>query len=220
MITPTFKLENGESHTFEVDPERRHDSETPVLAFWTALEYQQCLNCPLSRDEYKNCPLAADLKEVFERFSKIQSWSGVEGQVETEARTYTKVTDVQTGLDALLGLIMATSGCPILGKFKTMARTHLPFSTQYESMPRSVGTYLLEQYFVMQDGKDADWELKGLIDFYEGIMGVNDNFADRVRTASEKDAGVNAIVQLASRAISMSYSIEEQLADYKREFLP
>lgn len=51
-------------------------------------------------------------------------------------------------------------------------------------------------------------------------MGVNDNFADRVRTASEKDAGVNAIVQLASRAISMSYSIEEQLADYKREFLP
>lgn len=76
-------------------------------------------------------------------------------------------------------------------------------------MPRSVGTYLLEQYFVMQDGKDADWELKGLIDFYEGIMGVNDNFADRVRTASEKDAGVNAIVQLASRANSMSYSIEE-----------
>ena len=136
--------------------------------------------CPLSTSKYNNCPPAADLTEVLERFSKILSWTHVEVYVDTKDRHFYKKTDAQSGLDALVGLIMATSGCPILGKFRTMARTHLPFSSLYETMSRSIGTYLLKQYFVMQDGGDPDWELKGLHDFYEEVSTVNHNFANRV----------------------------------------
>jgi len=219
MITYTFNLEGGESYVFEIDPDRKHEPDTPELAFWTALSYKQCPMCPLSTDEYKNCPPAADLKEAVDRFSKILSVAHVEVYVETEARIYYKKTDAQTGLDALLGLMMATSSCPVLGKFKTMARTHLPFATYYESTSRSIGTYLLKQYFVMQDGGKPDWELKGLIDFYEEITTVNEHFADRVRDASDKDAGVNAVIQLSALSIVVGASMEEQLNEFKDEFL-
>ena len=83
---------------------------------------------------------------------------------------------------------------------------------------RSPG-YLLKQYFAMQDGEKPDWQLKGLNEFFEVVTNVNQSFAERVRAASEKDAGVNAIVQLSSRAINTSTSIEERLAEFKSEFL-
>jgi len=219
MITYTFNLENGESYVFEIDPDRIHDPKTPEKAFYTALDYKQCSVCTLSTDEYNNCPPAADLQDVVDRFSKILSVADVEVYVETEQRIYYKKTDAQTGLDALLGLMMATSCCPVLGKFSAMARTHLPFATYFESTSRSIGTYLLKQYFVMQDGGKPDWELKGLMEFYEEITIVNEHFADRVRDASEKDAGVNAVIQLSALSIVLGSSIEEQLDEFKVEFL-
>ena len=193
--------------------------KTPESSFWTALSYKQCSICTLSTDEYNNCPPAADLQEVVDRFSKTLSVADVAVYVATSERIYYKKTDAQTGLDALLGLMMATSGCPILGKFKTMARTHLPFANYYESTSRSIGTYLLKQYFVMKDGGKPDWELKGLIDFYGEITTVNEHFADRVRDASEKDAGVNAVIQLSALSVVLGSSMEEQLDDFKDEFL-
>jgi hypothetical protein len=221
MITYEFKLENGDNYVFEVDMDRGFSRETSDAdqPFWTALNYRQCPNCTLKKEKHSCCPPAADLKEVVERFSSILSVTNVTVHVKTPNRDYIKTCDAQTGLDSLLGLIMSTSACPILGKLRTMAKTHLPFSTHFESIFRSVGNYLLLQYFIQQDGKKPDWDLNGLIKFYEELGTVNQHFADRVRDASKKDAGVNAVIQLSALSITVGASIEEQLDEFKKEFL-
>lgn len=221
MITYTFKLETGESHVFEVDSDRgfAHEEDDIEQPFWTALDYQQCPNCTLKSDEHACCPPAVDLKDVVERFSEILSVTHVTVVVTTPNRSYIKKCDAQTGLDSLLGLIMSTSACPVLGQLRSMAKTHLPFSTHFESIFRSIGNHLLKQYFIQQEGGKGDWDLQGLIEFYEELGTVNQHFADRVRDASKKDASVNAVIQLSALSITVGASIEEQLDEFKIEFL-
>jgi len=216
-----FELPEGETYSFYIDPKREHTPERDAEdhPFWTKLDYAQCPNCPLSTGDCAHCPPAVDLQEVVERFSAILSVTQVKLWVVTEQRTYYKECDAQTGLDSLLGLIMATSKCPILGEFRTMAKTHLPCSSSFEATQRAVGTYLIKQYFKKREGQQADFELKGLIDFYEEICTVNQHFADRVRDASQKDASVNAVIQLSSLSIVMQDSLEEQLTEFREEFL-
>lgn len=215
-----FELPGGESYSFYIDPARGHtaDRDSAEHPFWTKLDYAQCPNCPLKTADCTYCPVAVDLEEVVERFSAILSVTDVKIWVVTPQRHYYKECDAQTGLDSLLGLIMATSACPVLGGFRTMAKTHLPFSTHFESTWRSVGSYLIKQYFAQRDGKKPDLELKGMIDFYEEINTVNQHFADRVRDASQKDASVNAVIQLSALSITLQASLEEQLDEFRDEF--
>lgn len=220
IIEYHFELPDGETHSFRVDSERSFDSDQDAVdhPFWTKLDYAQCPNCPLKVEHCRHCPVAVDLEDVVKRFSAILSVAHVKVWVVTEARSYYKECDAQTGLDSLLALIMATSKCPILGGFRSMAKTHLPFSTHFESTSRSVGNYLIKQYFEAKAGKQPDINLQGMIDFYEEINTVNQHFADRVRDASQKDASVNAVIQLSALSITLQYSLEEQLNDFKEEF--
>lgn len=212
-----FELPEGQTYSFYVDIKRTHTDEKDAQdhPFWTKLDYAQCPNCPLK--DCNHCPPAVDLEEVVERFSKILSVTDVKIWVVTPQRHYYKECDAQTGLDSLLALMMATSGCPVLGNFRSMAKTHLPFSTHFESTQRSVGMYLIKQYFNHREGKPADLDLKGMIDFYEEVNTVNQHFADRVRDASEKDASVNAVIQLSALSITLQASFEEQLDEFKEE---
>ena len=57
---------------------------------------------------------------------------------------------------------MATSGCPHMDFFKPMARFHLPLANAEETVYRATSMYLLAQYFLQREGKEADMELEGL----------------------------------------------------------
>ncbi len=52
-------------------------------------------------------------------------------------------TTAQQAMSSVLGLIMATAGCPWTDRLRPMARFHLPFASEAETVYRSVCMFLL-----------------------------------------------------------------------------
>ncbi|MBL6764161.1 MAG: hypothetical protein ISQ14_04335 [Verrucomicrobiae bacterium] len=215
IIEYKFIVKGGETFTFEVDTRRpAEDSEDTVdLPFWTKLDFHKCSNCTLSETEHEFCPAALDAKRITQTFKDMLSTEEVRVEVTTPDRTYVKNTDSQTGLRALFGLVMATSGCPILSRFKGMADTHLPFATMEETILRVAGSYLIKQYLVHREGGVPDWEFASLNSFYEQIQEVNRCFKSRIDSASKQDANMNALGSLVYLAMGVSFSLEDKLSD-------
>lgn len=116
--------------------------------------------------------------------------------VETEARTYLKRAPLQAGISGIIGLIMVTSGCPVMDRLRPMVRTHIPFSTLDETTYRALSMYLLSQYFVRRRGGTPNWDLSGLMEVYGEVRKVNKAFVKRLHTLQIEDASLNAIVNL------------------------
>ena len=53
--------------------------------------------------------------------------------VRTPEREYIKQAGLEEGLRALIGLIMASSACPLLAPLRPMAMQHLPFASNQSS---------------------------------------------------------------------------------------
>jgi len=178
---------------------------------WTKLEHFKCTNCPLNNDESPECPLALNLSAVVPRFSDMLSFDNVHVIVETEDRTYSKDTTLQSALSAMLGIFMVTSDCPNMSSLRPMVRFHLPFASVEETVFRSTSTYLLGQYFNHKNGVEADWELEKLQSNYKKVQVVNHGMAKRMRSIVDKDANLNALVVLDVFAKELPYSIEKSL---------
>jgi hypothetical protein len=131
---------------------------------------------------------------------------------------YVKYCDVQTGLRALLGLVMATCACPVTSRLKALAYFHLPFANVEDTLFRVVAAYLVKQYFVHQAGGQPDLELTGLTQFYQDLQEVNLCFKGRLDAASEKDANLNAICSLNFLSVIVSSSLEDDLQRLKPRF--
>lgn len=217
----TFTFPDGKSKRFEVklDPQNYKLKVTPraQLPEWTALENHQCSNCPLKPAESPSCPAAVSMVDVVELFQGFTSYDKVDVLIETAARSYVKRTSLQEAVSSLVGLYMATSGCPIIGKFKPMVRYHLPFATLDETRYRVMSMYLLAQYLVGKQGGTPDWELKDLVTMYEEIQTVNSHFFKRLSNATSGDASVNALVILDVFAGTISFTIDEQVLDELRQ---
>ncbi len=129
-----------------------------------------------------------------------------------EERTYSKETTVQMGLSPLLGIIMTTSGCPIMEQLKPMVRFHLPFASLEETIFRMVSMYLVAQYLRKQAGRSAEWDLDGLTRIYAQIAQVNKDFVDRLLGAAKNDVNVNALVNLDAFAKMVPLAADSMLA--------
>jgi uncharacterized protein (DUF2236 family) len=140
-------------------------------------------------------------------------------EVTTPERMVTKNTTAQRAVSSLMGLVMATSGCPHMLFLKPMARYHLPFATQEETIFRAVSTYLLEQYFRNKQSLSIDMELENLKKIYAEIRIINNAMASRLRTVSVQDSAVNAVVQLDIFAQILPNSVEDSLEDIRYLFL-
>jgi hypothetical protein len=183
------------------------------LPEWTRLTHHQCENCPLTTEEHLHCPIAVNLNDIIDKFSNSISYTEVQVCVESPDRIYAKDTTVHEALSSLIGIIMVTSGCPIMNILRPMVRFHLPFSNIEETIFRSVGSYLIIQYFKHAAGKTTDWKLKKLIKAYEEIQTVNNGMAKRLYSVSEADANANAVVILDMLAKELPYSILDNLKD-------
>jgi len=98
-------------------PERKN------IPDWAKLDNHKCPNCPLDTREYY-CPTAVSSIDLIEFFEDSTSIEETDVKIEADDRTYFKHTTLQQGVSSILGLCMATSGCPVLGKLKPMARFH------------------------------------------------------------------------------------------------
>ncbi|QEY62346.1 hypothetical protein FXN65_09790 [Metapseudomonas lalkuanensis] len=207
-----INLDDLHEFSYRIELERAYDAERASAApKWTRLEHQQCSNCPLSKDAYSHCPAAVDLHRVIEDFQGLPAFKKVQVLVRTPDREYAKVVGLEEGLRALLGVIMATSACPVLGKLKPMAQQHLPFASNQEFILRAVSLYLARQYFNFREGRHADWELKGLVRLFQQLQLVNQAFWQRIHDTCEGDSNLKAFLTFFSMASSMTYSLETQL---------
>ncbi|MDA8099191.1 MAG: hypothetical protein M0042_06155 [Nitrospiraceae bacterium] len=211
----TYKFSDGTSKQFDIRLDetslllkgRRPDT----LPLWALLAFNKCAICPLSENEHAYCPVSANLAGIVEEFRNFLSHEQVNVTVACEERLYGKETTVQGGLSPLLGIIMTTSGCPVMEQLKPMVRFHLPFASLDETIFRGVVMYLLSQYYRAQEGKPATWSLDGLAAMYAEVGQVNRDFAVRMRAAAKKDANVNALVNLDVFASMMALAAEDTL---------
>ena len=176
---------------------------------WTELEFNQCRVCTLKATEHNYCPVARNLSYVLLQFKDDYSYKKVRVKVTSEQRVTEKETSLQDGISPLMGLIMATSGCPILDKFKPMAFMHLPFSNKDETIFRAVSTYLTAQYVCKMKGLTPDWELKNFKDMYAKVKQLNSDFAKRLREIKGNDANINALIRLDMFAQAGAFSSSE-----------
>ncbi|MBI4238621.1 MAG: hypothetical protein HY696_09445 [Deltaproteobacteria bacterium] len=194
------------------------------LPAWTRLDCHQCPHCPLRPETTPHCPAAVSLIDVFEAFQRVISFETVAVEVVSQGREYRAKVSVQKALSSLVGLHMATSGCPVMAKLRPMAGFHLPFASTAETEYRALSTYLLAQYLVAQHGGTPDWGLQGLVQLYDDVRIVNRSFCERLTTMVVEDANLNAVVNLNVFADSINFSINNnfltQLEGFFRAYLP
>ena len=221
-IVYSFRFENGVNKIFNLLLDRQtlgfiseKRSDPPL---WTKLNHNKCANCLLDEGSNKYCPVALNLADIAEEFKDFFAYENVSVTVATEDRTYLKDTTIQQGLSSLIGIVMTTSGCPVMEHLKPMVRFHLPFATLTETIFRMVSMYLVAQYFLNRDGGTADWKLDGLEKIYAEVGQVNRDFAQRLADAAKKDANVNALVNLDCFATMVPLAAEETLNMIKLYF--
>lgn len=215
-----FTFENGDQKDFLL----RLDPETHALVEprpvdppeWTKLELSTCVNCPLTTATH--CPIAANLSAVIPEFEMTKSFTHATVQVQSPDREYVKATTVQRGLSAIIGIIMTTSGCPIMDQLRPNVAFHLPFATPLETSYRSVAMYLVAQAIRKIRGEEPDWEMNGLMAIYEDVAKVNKGMAGRIRAASATDAGANAIVILHAFGDMVTIMVETRLKELEGIF--
>jgi hypothetical protein len=200
IIEYCYKFNDNATKTFTLNLDRDTLSlqveQKPNPPVWSLLTHKQCQNCPLDVKLHPYCPVARNFVEIAEQFRDMVSHEGVAVTVTTEERMYAKDTTIQQGLSPLIGIIMTTSGCPILEHLKPMVRFHLPFASLDETVFRMVSMHLMVQYYRNQEGKKTEWGLEGLTRVYAQVGMVNRDFANRLRDAAKKDANINALVNL------------------------
>jgi hypothetical protein len=178
---------------------------------WTALEVHQCPDCPLSGKGQALCPMAAHLAPIVEKIGGLLSFEMLDVEVSWGPRYLRSRSSAQKIASSLIGLVVATSGCPRSAFLKPMAWFHLPFATEDETLFRAVSSYLLAQYFAAGRGAVPDWSLASLTRHYADLHEVNIAMAGRLREACKHDAIVNAVVLLDMFAKVVPYSVEESL---------
>ncbi len=213
-MTIEYQITLDDDHQFEysIELERAYDAALAESApAWTRLAHQQCSNCPLSKETFSHCPAAVDLHRVVEDFQGLPAFKKARVRVRTPEREYTKQVGLEEGLRSLLGLIMATSACPVSGKLRPMAQNHLPFASNQEFILRAFSLYLARQYFNFREGRYADWELKGMVRMFQQLQLVNQAFWQRIHDTCQGDSNLKAFLTFFSMSSSMTYSLETQL---------
>jgi hypothetical protein len=223
-IRYTFTLpdETREVFNFDLDTQKLEIMGDPTVVFppWTRLTFEQCSNCPLTPATHPLCPLAATIAPIVNRFDGILSYETVHLVVETAERRISQETTAQRAIGSLMGLVIATSGCPHTAYFKPMARFHLPLASREETVFRATGSYFLAQYFLTREGKPGSLDISGLQAIYQRMQVVNRSIVRRIRSATETDVSVNAIVVLDIFARTLDMIVHEALDKIRYLFDP
>ncbi len=220
-IEYTFKMDDGKTLNYHVKFDRPREKQLSVEDYpaWTQLEFHKCPNCPLSVDQYSHCPAAIDAEEIVMGFNEVLSCKAAEILVRSPEREYSKHTDAQTGLRALIGFVMASSACPILSTMRGMAYFHLPFASMDEAVFRITSSYLLREYYqYKKKGKTPDFEFDGLKQHFQEMQTLNFHFLERIRAGCEADSNLNVLATLFTISSMLSLSLERHLKELEYLF--
>ena len=215
-------LADGRREVFEIRlrPETMlsMDDHVGELPEWTELGCHQCPNCPLTVDTEPHCPLAVRLLPLVERLRGIRSYREIRVEVSTEERTVSAIAPAQEGISSLMGLLIATSGCPHTEFLKPMARFHLPMASTEETLYRVVSMYAVSCLLRMRRGEKVEPDFDELFGHYDALRVVNRAIANRLKLADEEDGTLNAIILLDFTAQLLPVSLEESLRPLEKLF--
>jgi hypothetical protein len=183
--------------------------------FWTELKFNQCANCPLSTAEHTHCPSALHMAPAVESLKALVSFDTVGVTVTQAERTIHAETTAQQAMSSVLGLIMATSGCPWTDRLRPMARFHLPFASEAETVYRSVCMFLLARE-LLGAGETHGFETLKVL--YENLHVVNRDMSRRLGAATRTDPARNAMALLDTYTTLLPAALESSLEELKPLF--
>jgi hypothetical protein len=214
-----FDLPDGTQRTFEFNFRGADFLLTnPPPAnppFWTELAFSQCANCPLNAALHPHCPPALQMADAVEKLKVLVSFDTVTVTVAQAERTVSAETSAQQALSSVLGLIMATAGCPWTDRLRPMARFHLPFASEAETVYRSVSMYLLARELHPSGALAGFAALESL---YENLHAVNRDMSRRLGAATRTDPAQNAIALLDVYTTLLPAAIANSLEELKPLF--
>lgn len=214
-----FDLPDGSQTTldFSFDPaDFRLCNPAPAdPPFWTELGFNQCANCPLNERDHAHCPAALHMTSTLEPLKALVSFDTVGVTVTQAERTVYVETSAQQAMSSVIGLIMATSGCPWTDHLRPMARFHLPFASDAETVYRSVCMYLLAREIA---GASGPCDYSALEELYENLHVVNRDMSRRLGAATRTDPARNAMALLDSYTLLLPAAIERSLEELKPLF--
>jgi hypothetical protein len=210
-----FDLPDGSKRTldFDFDPASFRLTNPPPASppFWTELGFNQCANCPLRASETPHCPAALQMVRAIEDLKSLISHDSVNVTVLQDERKVSVATSAQNALASVFGLIMATSGCPWTDHLRPMARFHLPFASDAETLYRSLSMYALVQ--LAWGGGTGPASFDALRRLYGELHVVNRDMSRRIGAAAKTDPARNAIALLDAFATLLPESLDKSLQE-------
>lgn len=192
-----FDLPDGSQKSldfsFDAADFRLSNAAPAAPPFWTDLKFNQCANCPLNAAEHPHCPAALQMASAIEPLKALVSFDTVGVTVTQAERTIYAETTAQQAMSSVLGLIMATAGCPWTDRFRPMARFHLPFASEAETVYRSISMFLLARELAGASHAQGFAPLETL---YENLHVVNRDMSRRLGAATRTDPARNAMALL------------------------
>jgi hypothetical protein len=183
--------------------------------FWTDLKFNQCANCPLNAAEHPHCPAALQMASAIEPLKALVSFDTVGVTVTQAERTIYAQTSAQQAMSSVLGLIMATAGCPWTDRLRPMARFHLPFASEAETLYRSISMFLLARELSGTSGVQG---FAALEELYENLHVVNRDMSRRLGAATRTDPARNAMALLDVYTTLLPAALECSLEELKPLF--
>jgi hypothetical protein len=211
-IVYRFDLPDGSAKTLEfafdaVDFKMLKAPPDPP-PFWTELTFSRCANCPLDESLNTHCPAALQLASALEPLSALVSFDAVGVTVTQAERTVYAQTSAQQAMSSVIGLVMATSGCPWTDHLRPMARFHLPFASEAETVYRSIGMFLLARAIA---GSDEPQGFAALEELYRNLHVVNRDMSRRLGAAARTDPARNAMALLDAYTTLLPEALERSL---------
>jgi hypothetical protein len=203
--------------------------------FWTELKFNQCANCPLSPERHAHCPAAVQMAGALEPLNALVSFDTVGVTVVQPERTVHAETTAQQAMSSVLGLIMATAGCPWTDRLRPMARFHLPFANEAETLYRSVSMFLLSLELAGQGAPTAVAQapvpagdvacaapvprtFAALEELYQNLHLVNRDMSRRLGAATNTDPARNAIALLDTYTTLLPAALDRSLEELRPLF--
>jgi hypothetical protein len=194
--------------------------------FWTELRFNQCANCPLSPAQHGHCPAALQMASSLEALKALVSFDTVGVAVVQSERTVYVETTAQQAMSSVLGLIMATAGCPWTDHLRPMARFHLPFASEVETLYRSISMFLLSREMTRAAPGPAaaprerpeQGAFTALEELYGNLHVVNRGMSRRLGAATNTDPARNAIALLDSYTTLLPAALDRRLDELRPLF--
>jgi hypothetical protein len=213
-FTYQFNFEEGLPKTFEAYLDRTTLSLV-LPSSYNIPAWAKSFRCSQSPPEDSCCNIYENISHLIEEFKSLDSFIPCSISVQTPERSYGLKADVQRGLSSLLGLYMATSGCPFLNFLKPMARFHLPFASNEETIFRSTGSYLIGQYLQAKKNNQGDFEVSQLPKMYSRVSKINNEIIGHLRQQYYgHDANANALIILENFAQIFADFLPEELEEF------